>query len=243
MRRLIFLALALLALAAPASAMMPGIAPVLAGMSAVPVAQSTYASDAVNVVNQSSFSFTSQGIGTAANNRYVVVCVTLRSLSSGIAISSLTVGGQATTLLSSELDTSAGDYAGLLITNAPVTSGTTATIAFTMTLGNSSGTVIGVWALTGLTSTTPTATAVSNASPPSASITASAGGTVLGCAMTDAGSSSFTWTNATKAFDIPSGGAHNTTSGANNDRNSAITQTVTATPAAGTGAMALAALR
>lgn len=95
-----------------------------------------YGTRTVNTTTGSSYSFTSQAIGTAAANRYVVVTVFNRdaTLSNGAAtVSSVTVGGTSCTKIT-EVNNSG--YGGLnlamFITTSPVTTGTTATVAVTL---------------------------------------------------------------------------------------------------------------
>lgn len=104
----------------------------------------------------SPYSETGVSIGTAANDRYVIVCLTTVS-ASNIQITGVTVAGTSCTLLARCPATVLGDCC-MWITNSPITSGTTATISATY---GSTPTYVSmeVFAVTGLKSSTPSATA------------------------------------------------------------------------------------
>lgn len=93
----------------------------------------------------SSYSFSGQSIGAADASRYVVVLAASRN-TSAISLSSITVAGQATTVLYTS--GSSTDARAIAITSAPVTSGTTATVAVNWS-GTSLRTGIGVYSVTG----------------------------------------------------------------------------------------------
>lgn len=136
--------------------MIVGGIPLLFGEAAAPLAI-TYAASNIQVCNPST-TFSGFNIGTASSGRYVVVTVSTGS-SAATAISSITVAGQSCTVVTSVKNGgSNGSFTAIAITNAPVTSGTTADIAVTMN-SNAQALSIGTFAVTGLASTTPTATA------------------------------------------------------------------------------------
>lgn len=146
--------------------------------------------------------FVGAAIGTAAANRYVLVGVNTRnSGGSAQTLSSLTVGGQATTEVASSLAVDGSRTTRFFITNAPVTSGSIADIAINHT--GFSTLAIGVWALTNLVSNT--AEDAGNAvggEPLTTNVDVSKDGVVAAmfqCAVASSGA--VTWTNITERFE------------------------------------------
>lgn len=164
---------------------------------------------------------TGVSVGTAASDRYVIFALHESKTSgswSANPISSPTVNGAAATLVGTQVNNNASVVA---IYIKALSTGTTATFAWTLA-DSSLRSVIFVWNVTGLISATPTATASSTASPPSASLAIPSSGFGIGIAAVDS-SGSFSWSNMTKHADVSSmaSGASSTTAG---------TATRTATP-------------
>lgn len=171
-----------------------------------------------STANASSYTFTNHSIGTAAADRYVVVCVFASNSGNGtFSIDSVTVGGASTTSLLHISGTSSnGNIVGMFITNSPVTSGTTASIVCTMNAAVIHCSV-GVYAVYGLTSTTPNDTiSISNSADPSSTIDQQNGGVVIAMAR-DAFAYTVTWSGVTEDYDaqlesrVYSGGSIETT--------------------------------
>jgi len=172
------------------------------GAAAMPLAI-TYVASAIQVCTPTT-TFTAFGIGTAASDRYVVVTISTGN-TSATAVSSVTVGGQATTIVKSQKGTAASSsMAIILITNSPVTSGTTADIVVTMNVG-AQALSIGTFAVTGLQSTTATATngTVTNNTAMSLAVSAKGGAIGVGAAGGfDGAGGAATWTGLTKRYFI-----------------------------------------
>lgn len=185
----------------------------------------------------STITWTSEAIGTAAADRYVIVATVIHSGSTFGAnpITSCTIGGITATLAGVQLvNGSTSDVVAIFYANVPT--GTTANIVFNMATG-SSRTLLDKWTVTGLLSATPTATANSVASPPTASITIPANGFAIGFCG-NASAASGTWANMTERSDRANG----TTWGSAADTGTSGTPTVTCTPNTGSDqAMVLAA--
>ena len=163
--------------------------------------------------------FSGHSIGTASDDRYIVVAISF-SISAGRSFAACTVGGAATTILKhtvSGLSSNGHGEAIIVITDDPVTSGTSADIVVTQggSAGGTNGSTIGVYALTGLSSTSATHTAGTTVSGSggtgSMSIGVSdAGGTiaVMGAGGYSGSGFSNTWNNITQRYAIdgyPSG--------------------------------------
>lgn len=168
-------------------------------------------------------------IGTANAQRYIVVSEITQN-GSLFNVSSLTVAGQAAT---EKIDVSSGDIRGSLwITDAPVTTGTTATVAITW-----AGTVekagIAVWAVTCPSDPDPVASGGATASD--VTVTSGALSATLNIPTNGVGighnycesSSTFNWTNLTEAFDEVTTDAYNHT-GATSSSSGSATRTATA---------------
>lgn len=176
------------------------------------------------------YTFSSQDIGTAVTGRRVIVGV------GGVAaasrtISSVTIGGNsAAQSVFAEATTTAAEQAAIYVLQ--VDAGTTADIVVTW----SSGMVrcaIGVWAAYDLQSSTATHTGSSTASPGTANLNVSAGGVAFGMAINlqNSGTNTYTWNNLTEAFDASFGSGIGTYSGAESTFATAQSGlTITATP-------------
>lgn len=213
-----------------------------------PDASSSYTATAVNSAAQTTYTFSSQSIGTAAANRYVVVGITAYTLSSSTSISSVTIGGVSATQLAQAYSGGVNeDLSALYI--AAVPTGTTADVVITFsTAPYRCG--IGVYRVIDLLSSTPTNTytASSTSNPLSVSADISAGGVAIAVAgMVNSGAAgTYTWAGLTERYDATVGFAA-THSGASADFASAqtgltISSTYSQTPT-DNGALAVAALR
>ena len=103
----------------------------------------------------------SHSIGTAANNRRIIVAV--GGSSTAATINSVTVDGAATSLVGTRLDTL--NRCSIYVTTAAFTSGTSATIAVDWTSTGQNRTGIGVWAMYGGEAGTGTFNSTINADP------------------------------------------------------------------------------
>lgn len=158
-----------------------------------------YLSNASDTTTQTTFTFSSVGLGAAASDRYIIVSVAARKAGTGGTISSVTVGGETATIITQI--TNSGDsnshVAGLAI--AHVTSGTTGDIVVTMNTDHLRM-AIGVWRAVSLSSPTPHDYGSSTATNPTYDIDVLAGGFVVGMASTS-NTSTFSWTGIDEDFD------------------------------------------
>jgi len=146
--------------------------------------------------------FTSFGIGSADAARRVIVLVNF-SASPPTTLSSVTVGGQATSIVSSV--SNSGSVAAICITDNPITSGSTADIVVN-TNDNAFQMGIATYRAVNLDSTTPTATETATASGQSRSLSVLTGGCIIG----NGGNMGFngdtgdriSWTNLTRNYHI-----------------------------------------
>ena len=145
-----------------------------AASAALPDAIVTYASTANDPSQGSPYTFSSQGIGTAADNRTVAVGVVAHADGSGV-ITGVTVGGVTATKIVEDHSGELGSEEGAIWT-APLAAGTTADIVVTIS-GTPHRCNIGVWALYGVGDSDVQVT--DNALPLSQSITISDGGVAV----------------------------------------------------------------
>lgn len=185
----------------------------------------SYQTSAVNSANLSTYTFTSQAIGTASATRVVIVGVFCSSGGSPV-ISTVTVGGISAT----SANTLASSLRTVGVYTAPVPTGTTANIVVTMT-GTVDNCGISVWRADNLLSTTPVDSqqiAVVSTTVTYPALATSASGIAVWVVGTNLAASTYTWANATERYDqtiegvVTQSGADATTTG------SSITATATA---------------
>ena len=147
----------------------------------------SYESTAVDTTDQSSpYTFSSQGIGAAADNRTVVV-VTIAHINSG-TISAVTIGGNSATEIVNLDAGGAGAEEQVAMWAYDLTTGTTADIV--VTCGPSNRMQIGTWALYGVGA--PSSTIEDTTAPLSKSITIEAGGVAVAGSVNNASGSTVT---------------------------------------------------
>ncbi len=160
-----------------------------------------YVSSASSTNNATTYTFTSQPIGTAAANRRVVVGVAGRDTAA--FPTSVTVGGTGLTMDEGETNTPV-----CTIWSGVIATGGTATIVVTYAVANTyCG--IGVWDVYGK-SAAATAKNTSNSTTPVATITTVAGDFCVGMLayrINSGTTPAFTWTAANERFDAAGDGA------------------------------------
>lgn len=181
----------------------------------------TYQTHAENTSSLSSYSFTSQPIGSAQADRYVIVGIGWANLSP--TISSVTIGGVSATNIATNAN--ANGNSALYIALVPT--GTTANvdIAFSGATGIHCG--IAVWSATGLLSTTAVSSGNNSSSAtPSVTLTTVNGGFVVAYAHVGSNTSysntTVPWTGVTQSWagnvisnNRPHGGGSVATTGSN----------------------------
>jgi hypothetical protein len=135
-----------------------------------------FSSSAVQGSSGTSKTFSAFGIGAADSQRRVIVVVGFYS-SAANTLSSVTVGGQSTSIVVTRANDR--NTVAICVTDSPVTSGTTADIVITAS-GSISEAGIGTYSAINLASTTPTATASTITVGGSQSLTVDKGGILIG---------------------------------------------------------------
>lgn len=153
----------------------------------------SYRTSAQQTGSATTFTFTTQDIGSASSARYVVVST--GAPNGGSAPSSVTVGGLSASLLKSQ---SVSSY-NTSIWIAAVPTGATATVVVSTASSLSMG--IGVWAVYNIMSSTAVATSGATGSAPSLNLTVSANGIVITSGFASDTSPTTTWTGVTENFD------------------------------------------
>lgn len=126
------------------------------GLSGGPVM--TYIGTTSETTGATTFTFTAHAIGTAAADRFVIVCAAGANITTSQTVDSCTIGGNAATLIARTVlsdDLAVGMF-GLL-----VAAGTTATITATYSRSMSRSS-ISVFTMTGAASTTPRSSGAAN---------------------------------------------------------------------------------
>jgi hypothetical protein len=214
----------------------------------LPPATISYRTSNTNTANQTSYTFSGQDIGTAAADRRVVVMFTIWCQGT-FTVTGVTIAGVAATwALPGNVDNGAGQgwfRTGYAVANIP--SGTTGDIVITAN-GGCNHVSIGVWAVYGLLSSTPTATGADNAFGGDATlninIAAQAGGAVIAHQHDVNNTATRTWSGLTENYDV-TGTENNARSGASivSQAGGTINIGCTRTPTTNGGVMAAIALR
>lgn len=161
----------------------------------------SYIDSATITTNGSSFTFSSESLGTAGN-RWIIVGIAANcvSVSGGSAISSVTIGGITATIAKEQRGGSPGTDATAALAIAYVPTGTTGDIV--VTFAASYGTCsITWWAAYDLTSITAVATASSTADPSALNVNTAVGDLVAAC-VCSMNSVTVTWTGVTERADF-----------------------------------------
>lgn len=187
---------------------------VLLGDGRSPVALS-FTVSALSATDATTYSFTAQSVGTAANNRFVIIAIGSRA-NAARSISTATIGGVNAVQLAIGNDTSGGaDIAALYI--AALSTGTTADISLTFS-AQMLRCGIGVYRMVGAGSPTPHATMTDNvmvAGVLSGTINCPANGAIVGAAWgAGSGNQLAVWAGITEDYDIQPETTANDASGA-----------------------------
>ena len=169
------------------------------------------------------YTFSGHAIGTAADNRQVVVAVVSGSNASR-TINSVSVGGTALTEI---IEALGGTVLPIALYAGAIPTGATADIVVTMS-GSEDALQVGVWAMYGA-AVGASATATNEDTPPAAAIAIPGGGVAIG-ASNNVGTAGVTWTGATERYDeqVETGGGNVWGSGADNTTGGGTTPTITA---------------
>ena len=156
--------------------------------------------NAVSITDLTTYTFSSQSLGTASTSRKIVVGAT-GAATALRAVSTLTVAGNSASLVVAANENGLNFYNSELW-QVDVPTGTTGDVVVTWNGGMIRG-AIGVWAVYGaLSAAHATATDI-NSSPLSKTLDIPAGGVAIGCALADTnGPGLNTWAGITKGFDV-----------------------------------------
>ena len=175
---------------------------------------SAYGGHASNGNNLTSYSFASMSIGTAALDRYVLVYA---HTPSGAPITSVTVGGAATTVLGQDTGN------GFFLTNAPVTSGTTATVVISCATQALRGAAY-TWSVTGRPALTEYMTGTSS------SLNVAANGAAFAvCILASGADDAATWTGLTERHESYFDAITNITAASDNFATAQVSRTLDVT--------------
>ncbi len=141
----------------------------------------TYNTRSIHTANNATNTFTALDIGAADPTRFVIIGIAVYAAGVGQNVSSVTIGGITATLLAGIRDT--GSDARSMFYGALVPTGTTADVIITAA-GTWQNCAVSSYSLYNLTSTTPFATATSQASPCSLNANTTADAIVLAMTMT-----------------------------------------------------------
>lgn len=193
-----------------------------------------YTDESLRTTDETTASFTSQSIGTAATGRIIVVAAGTVDTATN-SISSATINGVSATVVGNAAVLGGGAYACIGMVYAVVDTDTSVTIDITWA-SSVFRTHIGVWAIYGAASSTPHDSGTSTADPGAVSgIDVPAGGVAIGASAILDGSTggTFTWTNLTEDYDVNGEASNEQYSGASGEFAAAQSGiTITADPSA-----------
>lgn len=152
-----------------------------------------------------SFSFSSENIGTAASDRWIILAITARKNGSSTrTLSGVTINGVTATIHVQNQNTS--DNSGFAaIASANVPTGTSVTISGTFSASMFRFSV-GVFIVTGGMNGTPTGTGSTNTDNTGVGVAYVDQGVVIGCGHSVANAAAAAWTNLTEKYDASLGG-------------------------------------
>lgn len=158
----------------------------------------SYLQSATSTADTNAYTFSSQSLGDAASDRYIIVTAIARKAGAAFTLSSITIGGVSATIVRQVTNTvTNSDTAAIVIANVPT--GTTGDVVVTW-----STTVlrcaIGMWRATSLSSATEHDASTSTAADPTYAIDVPAGGFAIAAGLT-AAATTVTWTGLTEKFD------------------------------------------
>lgn len=203
-----------------------------------PDATVTFTDESVNNANLTTYDFTSQALGSGTTADYIIVAIVAETLAAR-DLSSVTVDGQAATIVIGQNNIPLALDGICAIAIAPATANSTGTISVTFT-GAMVRCGIGVWRAKNLLSATPTDTGSDTGASPSDTLNISAGGIAVGVVKTTTADT--TWTGLTERYDT----VVEVTSHCGADAAFASAQaglTISTDSSAGSVAMALASFR
>lgn len=197
----------------------------------------SYASTANDGTNATTYTFTAAGIGTAASDRDVIVCIVSSGTgTTALAVSTVTIGGVSATRVGLGATEGTTDYKVLTFYRAAVPTGTTANIVVTMSREATFCRYVAYAAYnlgaedTTLWDTSYYPTLTSNTLE---NMRNRAGGTVISAVFGTDGSATWTWTGLTETLDAVFGATNRSISSAfaeNPSANLAIKATPSVAP-------------
>jgi hypothetical protein len=153
---------------------------------------------AADTTDASTYTFSAQNLGAAAADRYIIVTVHIRKAGATLAVSSVTIGGVAATIVNQDYYATPNVNC-VAIAIAKVPSGTTGDIVVV-----ADSTVlrcaIGVWRATGLLSASAYSTGVSKQTAPSTTMNVPFG-FAIGVGQSANASATCTWGGLTERYD------------------------------------------
>ena len=151
-----------------------------------------------DTANQSTYTYSSENLGVAAADRYIIVAVNSRRGGNPADVTSVTIGGVSATIVVEQANSDANsDVSALAIANVPTGTTGDVVVVYTATMARAS---IGVYRATGIDSATPYDSGSSTAADPTFDIDCEAGGFVIGTACSNSNTTT-TWSGITEDWD------------------------------------------
>ena len=198
----------------------------------------TFLQGAADNSNLTTYTFSSQNLGTADGARLIICGIASRAGGSS-TISSVTIGGVSATIVV-QINTSADsgwNSAGIVI--AAVPTGTTGDVVITFSAGQARC-AIALYSTIDTASETASDTDSNAAADPSVSIDCPASGYIIAVACFSVGTGTTTWTGVTEDYDVNPENVANTTMASDNFASAQTGLTVSANSTLANGTMVVA---
>lgn len=157
----------------------------------------TFLQSAGDGTDLSTYTFSTQNLGSASSDRKIICTVNGRSSDGGArTITSVTIGGVAATEVRD--DTSNGNVCGIFIASVPTGATGDVEVVFSNTMGDCN---IHLYHTTGVGSNTANDSGTSTANPLTYDLDIEAGGIAVAIASSDDGAATATWAGLTEDFD------------------------------------------
>ena len=159
-----------------------------------------YLQSASSTSDLSAYTFSSQNLGTAASNRYIVAVVASRYSSGTPTLSSVTIGGETATIVVQETSSdTAANVMGIAIALVP--NGSTGDVVVTWS-ASALRCAVSLYRVTGLGNAIKVDSSTTTSGPdPSLSIDVPVGFVISGAACGTGGAASTSWTGVTEDYD------------------------------------------
>ena len=168
-------------------------------------ASQSFLQSVVDLVDRTTYTFSSQNLGVAAASRRIVVGIGGRIASGTLTVDSVTIGGVTATILTPQASNTTSGTTTVALAIADVPTGTTGDIVVVFNTA-CLRCIVHAYRVVDIDSATPSDSDSSVASNPTCNLDIPAGGIAIGFAAVGNASATWTWTGLTEREDAVAGG-------------------------------------